>query len=136
MKQFNLRGAIYVDVNTRISKNNIPELIPDIDSVKWSALYNLFFCPVGARGPIFQPRFGSNLYYILQEPLDDESAKNLEIAMFDAIRTWEPRVEIDIPNSRIITDEMLPGYRAYLALIDKLTGKPANLAFDLRLRGR
>lgn len=133
-RYYNLAGASYIDVNTRITRNDIPELIPDIESVKWCSLYNLFMCPIGARGPIFQPTYGSGVYWILHEPMDEQSAAKLETAIFDAIRTWEPRITMSIPNSSIVPLYELPGYRCRLALIDNITKQPANIEMDLKAR--
>lgn len=133
-RYYSLDGASYIDINTRITQNDIQNLIPDIESVKWCSLYNLFMCPIGARGPIFEPTYGSGVYWILHEPMDELSATRLESAIFDAIRTWEPRVTMSLPESSITPLYELPGYRARLALIDNITKRPANVEMVLRAR--
>lgn len=133
---YDLTNASYVDVNPRISQNTMPELIPDLDSVKWCGLFNLFRCPVGARGGIFNARFGSNLYWLLQEPMDETSVIDVKNATFAAIRQWEPRVSIDESNSSFQIDWNLPGYRVKLALIDNITNRGANLQFNLPTQTR
>lgn len=134
MRPYNLTKATFIDVNTRLTMNEMPELIPDIESVKWCALFNLFRCPVGGRGRIFNARFGSNLYYILQEPIDEATANSLNLALFDAIRTWEPRVTVNFLKSSITPNYNLPGYNCILSLIDNITGRSAEVAFDLKAK--
>lgn len=133
---YDLTYASYVDVNPRILENGMPELIPDLDSVKWCAFFNLFRCPVGARGRIFNARFGSNLYWLLQEPMDDTSVIDVQNATFGAIKQWEPRVEVDEQNSSFLIDWTLPGYRVRLALVDRITGRGAALNFNLPTQSR
>ncbi len=136
IQPYNLTYASYVDVNPRILQNEMPELIPDLDSVKFAAFFNLFRCPVGARGRIFNARFGSNLYWLLQEPLDETSAEAAQAATFGAIKQWEPRVTVDQTRSRFDIDFNLPGYRVRLALVDNITGRNTLMSFNLPTQSR
>ncbi len=104
--------ATYVDVNPVVQLGT-PDLVYDSDAIL-SAIRNLLMCPIGARGRIFNPNFGSLLYKLLQEPFDEVTANNIDQATRQAIRTWEPRVEI--VNCQTIPDESMPGYQIHLTL--------------------
>lgn len=126
-----LQGATYIDVNSLITSSSLPSLLADFDSVKWSSFYNLFRCPTGARGRIFNARYGSRLLWLLQEPLDDTTATEIYHELDDAIKTWEPRVKVNMPQSSVRVDFGIPGYRCVLSLTDQITGQVSNLSFNL-----
>lgn len=44
---------------------------------------------------VMLPDFGSNLHRLLFEPIDPQTALDIEIEIRDAIERWEPRVVID-----------------------------------------
>lgn len=127
--QLSLDGATWIDVNTNVTQNNLPDRIPDELSIKAASLFNLFNCPIGARGKIFQPEYGSEWYYYLQEPIDDKTAALMRISMIQAIARWEPRIILDYSNTSIEVDYRLPGYLVKIAGIDVITKQPIAIQF-------
>ncbi len=127
--QLSLQGATWVDVNTNFTVNNLPDRLPDHLAISLSSLFNLFNCPIGARGKIFQPEYGSEWYYFLQEPIDGITAAKMRIAMIQAIARWEPRIALDYSRTKILADPTLPGYQVIIAGIDTLTKAPITAQF-------
>lgn len=131
--QLSLAGAQWVDTNTRFTQDNLPDRVPDSISIIYSSIFNLFNCPVGGRGKIFQPEYGSEWYYFLQEPIDDQTASLMRIAMIQAIARWEPRLIISQGRSTITADNTLPGYHVVINGFDSLTKLPINITFTEQL---
>ena len=126
-----LRGASYIDIVTTISASAW-DLLPDLDSVRYSSFVNLFNCPIGDRGRIFQPRYGSNLIMLLQEPIDYTTAMRIKGALFRAVERWDPRVRILPALSYVIEDESLPGYWGRLVVQDNIHNTGRTAQFDYR----
>jgi len=127
--QKSLNGATWIDVNTRYTVDALPDRLPDTLSISNSSLYNLFNCPIGARGKIFQPEYGSLWHHFLQEPIDDTTAAAMRIAMIQAIARWEPRIQLDYSKTYILAIPALPGYQVRITGVDTLTGAPIDLQF-------
>lgn len=106
--------SIWLDVNTLIGVSPLPDLVPDVQAIN-NSLYNLFRCPVGARGPIFQPEYGSGLMQLLHEPLDYITANKIKMYLFQAIQRWEPRVNIDMGNSFVKVNSNINAFYAQMA---------------------
>jgi phage baseplate assembly protein W len=119
--------ATYIDANP-VAKLDVPDLVYDQDAIL-AAIRNLLMCPIGGRGRIFNPRFGSLLYSLLQEPYDSLTAHQIEQATLQAITTWEPRVEVRMCN--VVTDDNLPGYVINLQLSIIATGKVFSGSLDV-----
>jgi phage baseplate assembly protein W len=130
--QVSLNGATWIDVNSNFTLDGNPDLLPDVMAVQ-NSLFNLFNCPIGARGRIFQPQYGSLWYQFLQEPLDQVTANKMQMATINAIQTWEPRIQVDTSNSYINPNYTLPGYDVRIAFIFTLTGQKQGLKFQLTL---
>lgn len=131
--QLSLVGAQWVDTNTRFTQDNLPDRVPDSISIIYSSIFNLFNCPVGARGKIFQPEYGSEWYYFLQEPIDEQTASLMRIAMIQAIQRWEPRLILSQGRTSITADPTLPGYKVVINGFDSLTKIPINITFTEQL---
>ena len=110
-----LTGAVWIDINTNFTQNVLPDRIPDSYAIIYSSLVNLFSCEVGQRGRTFQPEYGSLWLRYLQEPLTEVTARAMEMGMLQAVRRWEPRININMANTRITPDHTLPGYKVRLA---------------------
>lgn len=128
--QLSLQTATWVDVNTLVAIDNLPDRLPDQLAITNSSLRNLFSCPIGARGKIFQPEYGSEWYQYLQEPLDDITAAKMQISMIQAIARWEPRIILNYANTFIQADFNLPGYVVHISGIDSLTKSPIEVQFN------
>lgn len=126
--QLSLAGATWIDANSQYTQNNLPDRLPDDLAIK-GALYNLFNCPIGARGKIFQPEYGSEWYYFLQEPIDASTAAKMRIAMIQSLARWEPRIVLDYSKTSITPDYNLPGYIVVITGTDALTKQPIAIQF-------
>lgn len=126
--QLSLNGATWIDANSQFTKNVLPDRVPD-DLAISNALYNLFNCPIGARGKIGQPEYGSEWYLFLQEPIDQVTATAMNMSMIQSIKRWEPRIQLDYANTYITPDLTLPGYHVRIAGQDSLTKSPINISF-------
>jgi phage baseplate assembly protein W len=108
-----ITNVVWLDVNSKLSQNGRPDLLPNIRALM-NSLFNLFQCPIGARGPIFEPEYGSILYSMLQEPLDLISANKIKAGVIQAIQRWEPRIEVDIMNTFVVPDYSFNAFRVRL----------------------
>jgi phage baseplate assembly protein W len=106
-------NVVWLDVNSKLTQNGRPDLLPNIRALM-NSLFNLFQCPVGARGPIFEPEYGSILYGMLQEPLDLISSNKIKAAVVQAIQRWEPRIEVDIMRTMVVPDYKYNAFRVRL----------------------
>lgn len=129
--QTSLDGATWIDVNTQFGINTLPDRLPDAQAIQLCSLFNLFNCPIGARSRIFQPEYGSMWYQFLQEPLDQQTASQMQIAMIQAIARWEPRINLSVADSYVTPDTSLPGYQVRLAFSLGLTSVRQAINFTI-----
>src|ERR1700751_6163492 len=87
-----LKHAPYIDANTLVGENNLPDLVPDVLAIN-NSLYNLLSCPLGSR--LFQPEYGSRLWQLLFEPVDAQTATEIRSSFIQSIERWEPRIILD-----------------------------------------
>lgn len=118
----NLTGSTWIDVNTLFTMNDLPDRVPDSMSISASSLVNLFNCPIGARGPLFEPEYGAALYQLLQEPIDAQTADAINMGLIQALARWEPRIRLDYSGTYVIPDYNVPGYRIRITYTEDLTG--------------
>lgn len=130
--QKDINNATWIDINPDYPNSQfIPERLADLQSVSICSIPVLLSCAIGDRGGIFEPTYGSNLYYFLQEPIDETTSYKLRMSIITTIQTWEPRIEIDLSKTTVIPDLTLPGYRLTLTLIYKETGESDTQQFNL-----
>lgn len=129
--QLNLQDASWIDVNSQLGMNSLPDRIPDTQAIIYSSLYNLFNCVPGERGRTFQPEYGSRWRQFLQEPIVDSTAAKMELFMIQSIKRWEPRITLDLPNTYITPDTSLPGYVVRIAFSMPGLSAPANIQFPV-----
>jgi phage baseplate assembly protein W len=96
-------GVVWLDVNTQIGINGRPDLLPNIHAVG-NSLYNLLRCPIGARGAIHQPEYGTLLYQFLHDPCDYITGDKIKICFIQAIQRWESRIKVNIGLSSVDPD--------------------------------
>ena len=125
----NLSNATWIDVNTLTTKSTLPDRVPDVVSIYASSLVNLFNCPIGARGPIFEPEYGTNLYQLLQEPIDEQTSDLIMISLIQAISRWEPRITIDYGATSVTPNYRIPGYQIRITYTVNLTGHRETIDF-------
>lgn len=128
--ELSLQGATWIDVNTRVTQDALPDRLPDSLSIVHSSLFNLFNCNIGERGKIFQPEYGSEWKLFLQEPIDLVTAAKMRIAMIQAISRWEPRIRLDYAKCSIVPNTLIPGYEVRIVGIDTLTKNPLDIRFQ------
>lgn len=126
--------TVWLDLNSLMGINTKPDLLPNFSAI-FNSLYNLFSCPIGSRGPIFEPEYGTILYKLLHEPLDYMTANKIRVALIQAIQRWEPRIELDMANTSVVPDYALPGYRINLAYLILATNAYGQGTFTLSQGG-
>lgn len=114
----------YVDVNPDPLRNGRGDLVEGADAILIGSLRNLFMCPVGDRGRIFQPTYGTHLHSLLHEPVDEITAQKLHATLLDSVRSWEPRIEVLGGATQVIPNYNLPGYSAIL--VYRIIGDATN----------
>lgn len=130
--QSRINNATWIDVNPQFSTNLQPERLADEQSVLYCSFFNLMNCPVGSRGRIFQPEYGSSILWFLQQPIDDSVAQQIRMSIMQTFNRWEPRIELDYSNTNIVPDYTLPGYRIRLSGMFKLSKKYISVDFTLK----
>jgi phage baseplate assembly protein W len=79
---------------------------------------------------LFRPAFGSNLYNLLFEPMNNDTASSIRNTVILAIERWETRVVLK--NSSVTPDYSNLAYHVSLQyIIPTLMNKSATFAFDL-----
>lgn len=129
--QLNLNNAVWIDVNTQITLNNLPDRLPDSEAIIRSSLFNLFNCVPGQRGRTFQPEYGSMWLQFIHEPISDATAVKMEMFMIQAIDRWEPRITLDRFNTSITPDTSIPGYVVRIAFSMPGLSAPVQLQFQV-----
>lgn len=129
--QTQLTDALWVDVNTDFTQNNLPDRLPDGLAIVKSSLRNLFNCVPGQRARTFQPTYGSIWLQFIHEPICDMTAQKMETFMVQAIEKWEPRITLDLTNTAIVPDTNIPGYRVRIAFVMPNVPGLQQLAFQV-----
>ncbi len=123
-----LEGATYIDLNNLLGVNLDPNLITDVKAIRGS-IYNILMTPLGTRYRL--PEFGSALLWLLQEPRDLSTAFKIKNAVLTAIDRWEPRVEIDTPQSKVDLFGM-DGYSMSLVFYMPRFSQTASFSMNIR----
>lgn len=130
--QLSINGARWIDLNTMISVNDLPDRLPDDVCIVACSFVNLLNCSIGARSKTFEPTYGTMLYHYLQEPIDDITAESIRISLIQAIGKWEPRVRLDYGKSQVTPEFALPGYRIHLAFTMLATGEDHEIDYYIK----
>jgi phage baseplate assembly protein W len=129
MAVINYAGVVWVDVNSNLGEDTDPELVVDIAAIN-NSLLNLLSCPIGSRP--FEREYGSELYSALFEPADSQSAAFLDMGIFQAIRRWEPRIQMDLTRSSVKPTSEGDGFDVLIAYTIVRTNITANYQFTIR----
>lgn len=105
--------ATYSDVNPTPSDGQ-PVLVFDGAAVL-VGIRNLILCPRGGRSRIFGEDFFSGVYELLHEPLDETTAAQVNLSLYQSIRKWEPRVTLYPADCYTIADATAPGFLVSLS---------------------
>jgi phage baseplate assembly protein W len=124
----NFDTAIWIDANTQVGLNTLPDRITDASAIINSSLFNLFNCVPGQRARIFQPDYGSKWMSFLQEPITDITAMKMQIYMVDSIKQWEPRIELNLDKCRIDANTNIPGYEV------RIFFRMPNMSYDQQIQ--
>jgi phage baseplate assembly protein W len=125
------RDAIWLDVNTKARQNGQPDLLPNIQAIN-NAIRNLFGCPIGSRGPIFRPTYGTFLIRLLQEPIDAITAQKIRASSIQSLQKWEPRVRIIPQQTFVVPHYDVAGYLVRIAYVYLTTNEVKNYTFFLK----
>ena len=109
-----LNGAIWIDVNTMLSINTLPDRLPNEQAIIYGSLTNLFNCPPGGRSKTFQPTYGLLLWGLIHEPIDETTARLIHTGLVQSLATWEPRIKVDLSRSTVTPDLTIPGYLVHI----------------------
>ena len=126
-----LNGAIWIDVNTMLSINTLPDRLPNEQAIIYGSLTNLFNCPVGERSKTFQPTYGLVLWELIHEPIDETTARLIETGLVQSLATWEPRIKVDLSRSKVTPDLNIPGYFVHIEYMLILTQERYSQNFVL-----
>lgn len=132
--KLNLDGATWIDVNTRFTIDNLPDLVTDDMAIIHSSLFNLFNCIPGQRARTFQPEYGSRWRSFIHEPPSDVTAAKMQLMMFESIKRWEPRVNLDLDRSSIEYSPNIPGYMVRLFLTMPNLASSQQVQFEVPLQ--
>lgn len=130
--QSRINNATWLDVNPQFTANLQPERFADEQSVLYCSFFNLMNCPIGSRGRIFQPEYGSNLLWFLQEPIDESTAQQMRMSVMQTFGRWEPRITLDYSNTFFVPDYNLPGYKVRLSGTFNISKKYTSVDFTLK----
>lgn len=130
-RSINRNDTIYVDVNPRVGSNKYPELLYDEVAVIQGSLINLLQCPIGNRGPIFNPEYGAAHFTTLQEPLVPITAMTLRAQVIQTVERWEPRISLILDQTSVTIDYNVPGYRLNLAFTVKVSKRVGRLVYNM-----
>lgn len=122
------QGATWIDVNSRYSQNKNPLLVTNVRAIN-NSLFNLFQCPIGSRGRIMQPTYGTFIYQLLQEPIDQITAQKIRASLIQSIERWEPRIQLDYAHTFILPDMARVGYKVQVKYNYIATGEPVVADF-------
>lgn len=122
MAVVNYDEVVWIDVNTNFGVDVDPELVIDVEAIN-NSLFNILMCSIGTRP--FEREYGSDLIKALFEPADSNTAQFLELTLFQSIRRWEPRIQLD--RGRCVIKESSDGQGfdvtlAYTILSTQQTG--------------
>ncbi len=88
-----VRSSVYSDVDMRLSKQTDGDIQRDndVDAII-NSLNNIVATMQGSRRMI--PEFAQDIWALLFEPLDTETARMIGERLLEAIQVWEDRVEV------------------------------------------
>ena len=125
------QNAIYADVNP-LPGPGFPEILYNAAAV-FASIRNLFLCPQGGRSRIFQEDYFSGLYDLLYEPFDGVTAQQISVALYQALRKWEPRITINPSDIAVVPDA---GTQSYLVAMQITVGGQSTVTqFNVPLNG-
>jgi len=106
-------SATYVDVNPTPDEGT-PDLLMDGAAVL-TGIRNLILSPRGCRTRIFGEDFFSGVYELLHEPLDEMTAAQVNLSIYQSLKKWEPRITLYPSDCTTAVDALSPGFLVRLS---------------------
>ncbi len=106
-------AATYIDVNPSPDEGK-PDLLFDGAAVL-VGIRNLILSPRGCRSRIFNEDFFSGVYELLHEPLDETTAAQVNLSLYQSLKRWEPRITLYPADCTTTTDATAPGFLVRLS---------------------
>lgn len=116
-------NRILDDLNIYFSLYSSEIKVYDVNAIN-SMIENILFTIIGERN--FEPEFGSNIMGLLYEPCDEQTAKYIELEIFNALTRWMPYIKIDMSKTIAVARPELGEFRVviyYVILFSGLRGK-------------
>lgn len=123
--------VIFSDVNLDVNTESPLELVYNEDSINKS-IVSILGTKKGTR--VFRRNFGSHVFDILFDPMDDLTVNRLKREILDAIQNWETRIVME--ETIVLPD--YPNQQYYIELsyrIPALGNKLVTFTFNLRQGG-
>ena len=88
-----IRGFVYSDVDMELTRQTDGDIQKDTDiDAIINSLNNIIATLQGSRRML--PEFAQDVWSLLFEPMDDDTARMIGERILEAIRIWEDRVEV------------------------------------------
>jgi phage baseplate assembly protein W len=105
--------VFYKDLNINF-KQNIDKALVDNQRAINEEIYLLLRTRIGER--VFEPTYGSNLFYFLGKPVNESVGNDLLLDLFSSITRWlSDRIKLSYPNCFVIPDKERQTYYVSLA---------------------
>ena len=121
-------GPTWSDVNSQVGVNGKADILFDYDDIH-NSINNILSCPIGSRG--WHPTFGSDVPFLIWEPVDLITANAIKVSTIVAIKQWEPRITLVAGQSSIIPNSDGISYTVNLVYQVNLTGAVNTYTFRL-----
>jgi phage baseplate assembly protein W len=76
--------------------------LDDLDHLKQS-IVDILTTPIGSR--VMRREYGSNLFYLVDRPINKEFVQQIYAAVAEALERWEPRLHL----KKVVVDEVRDG---------------------------
>jgi phage baseplate assembly protein W len=95
--------------------------LDDLEHVKQSII-DILTTPIGSR--VMRREYGSNLFYLVDRPVNREFLQQIYAAVAEALERWEPRLSL----KKVTVDEVKDGHIALsLSGVYLITQQVVNL---------
>lgn len=117
----------WLDVNSAFGLNGKNVLLADAEAIS-NSIYNILTCPIGSRG--WNPSYGSMLPFMIYEPVDQITATSIRVHVLEAIRNWEPRVDVIAERSSVVPMSGGAGYDVVITYRLRSDGSVSSANFS------
>lgn len=120
---------IYSDINSQLyvtPEGNV-QILYDVDVIAQSIRTILSTIP-GER--VMNPEFGSNLYNLLFEPMDEYTLEEIQDTIMTSITRWENRVSVDLVHVFPNEDRNFYDINIHITIVP--TGQQTNIKLKVK----